>query len=466
MNGPWEDFKPTETQEGPWSDFKSSPAVEEPMSLSGLASNAMSDVGDIAKGGVELAKQSFLAPFKASTTLFKTGQQLAQGQPLAETELGQAPGKLGNMVVGMLPHPNPEKPLSFKNMEPGALLENVTHPYQHPVKAAMDIATVAAPFLPEMKASGLAGAAEKAGVNALGFKGSALNTEQKIAKAQQVARNMLDQGIITPLASHEKMAERASALANRAGSQIGNYLESVGERGQFYDPNEAIHAFEQLRPMGKNGNVLKGGIYDKVNSKIDDAVETLKAHGDEPISFDDANDLKGVFQDNANWKSNKDATLLDRVIAGKFRESIDNALSRISDTGLNKEEYQNFLKNKKLYSSAMQAQDPLYNKVSRELANNKIGLTDLIIAAPEVAAGHSLTGLALVGAKKLAQKFGSQTLASGLNKASKVNIPGAIFKAGAAAKILDESTIAKYMAENDYDPKKAAQAAEADGHSW
>jgi len=50
------------------------------------------------------------------------------------------------MVVNMLPHQIPEKPLAFKNLEPGSLLQNVAHPYQHPLKAAMVLVHVAAPL--------------------------------------------------------------------------------------------------------------------------------------------------------------------------------------------------------------------------------------------------------------------------------------------------------------------------------
>lgn len=273
--------------------------------------------------------------------------------------------------------------------------------------------------------------AQDAGAKALGFTKRFLKTPQNLDKARSTAQTLLDEGVITPFASPEQMAERASDLSDRSGQAIGDYLKSLNDQGKLFDPNDAIGDIEKLRPARENGQPLKGGLYDAVNQKIDNAVNTIKAFGDEPLSWSEANRLKGDLQSLANYNSNKDATLLDKVIAGRFRDSLDNALENISQQpGQDPKAFQEFLKNKQRYGAAQSAIDPLYNRISSDLGNNKISLTDLVLAAPEIAAGNPLRAASLLGAKRLFQSVGPQTKASFLNNLS----PGA----GGPARVISQ----------------------------
>lgn len=260
-------------------------------------------------------------------------------------------------------------------------------------------------------------AAQDAGMDAIGMTKRYLNTPQKLAKGRETAQILLDKGVISATANPEEMIQRASDLSDQSGQAIGDYLKSIETRGRFFKPDEAIKEIESLRPK------FQGGLYKKIQDKIDTAVETIKAHGDEPISFEEANKLKGMFQEAANFNSNKDATMLDKVIAGKVRESIDKALENVSSTPKNQEAYKQFLENKKVYGAAQNAVDPLYNRLSSELGNKKISLTDWILAAPTLATGNPLEAIALLGGKRVLQRFGPQTKAVALNSVAQSNIP-------------------------------------------
>lgn len=73
------------------------------------------------------------------------------------------------------------------------------------------------------------------------------------------------------------------------------------------------------------------------------------------------------------------------------------------------------------YAGSKGAEKLLTNKQAREQGNKMFGLTDTILGAGGVAAapytgGLSAAPIALVGGKKLLEKYGSQTAAIGLDK--------------------------------------------------
>ena len=264
--------------------------------------------------------------------------------------------------------------------------------------------------------------AQNLGAKALGFSKKFLADPSKADRAKKVAQAMLDEGVLTPLSSSKEMAIKAQELADNSGKAIGDYLEKMSQQGNFFDQNVAISELEKLRPARQSGSILKGGAFEKINQKIDNAINTIRAYGDQPISWQEANDLKGYLQDLANWNNNKESTVLDKVIAGKFRESLDNSLENFSQNpGQDPAAFEEFLKNKKNYSAALSAMDPLYNRISSELGNKSIGLTDFILAAPDIATGNFGKAAALVGGKRIFEKFGPQTGATLFNKLSKAS---------------------------------------------
>jgi hypothetical protein len=286
-----------------------------------------------------------------------------------------------------------------------------------PIRHAADIASFAVPVggaNPET----LAKSAQNSGMKSLGMTKRFLSNPKNLERGRETAQILLDKKVITPLASAETMAERAGDLSSDTGKQIGDYLKSVGNRGKFFNTESAISELEKLRPQTEGGKVLSLGHNADINAKINKAVETIREYGPE-VSFEEANKIKGQFQGLANFRSNKDATLLDKVIAGKFRESIDTSLEAVSNTAKNKGNYKKFLEDKKTYGAAQNAIDPIYNRISSELGNNGVSLTDWILATPDLAMGSPVKALALLGGKRALQQYGGQTMAVLKNAASK-----------------------------------------------
>jgi hypothetical protein len=270
-----------------------------------------------------------------------------------------------------------------------------------------------------------------------------LNNPQKVRQQSQTAQTLLDQGAIKPWSTAKSLLNTTQDMASNSGKGIGDYLSSLGKDGKIL-PQEFEAQMEGLRPVQPDtGKILQGGKYDAINSKIDDAINTIRAHGDNPISFEEANRLKGVLQDSANFQSNKEATLLDKVIAGKFRDTLDNVLNRVSNRAGNPQAHQAFLKNKEIYAAAQRAQDPLYNKLSSELGNKGLSLTDWILGAGELSMGHPLTALGAVGGKKLLESFAPQTKAVVSNALTKTPSLSPISAVASKLPMLDEATARK-----------------------
>lgn len=387
--------------------------------------NAVSDIGDIVKGTAQTIKNVATAPYDIPYSIYQTGQQLMQGQPISQTNLGQQaqqamqiPGQIYDRVKQIVTHP-------IQSFE------------EHPVKTALDVGSVIAPIagslLPETsmaemaansgKTTAIGAAAQDAAMNAIGASKRFLNNPMKEAKMRQTAQTLLDENIIGYGSTAKGLAHKISNLAETSGKAIGKHLQEIGANNNFILPQQFKVAIEDLRPVQQStGKVLRGGEYDFANKRIDNALETIDAHGDNPISFEEANQLKGTLQDAANWQSNKEATVLDRMIAGRVRETLDNALDQTSQQIEDITAHQEFLKNKQRYSAAMNAQDPIYNRISSEIGNDKIGLTDYILAAGAITQGNIGEAMALLGGKKLARTFGPSSAAKVLNKVNNLNI--------------------------------------------
>lgn len=264
--------------------------------------------------------------------------------------------------------------------------------------------------------------AQTRGAKALGTPKRMMADPKLAAQAKADAQLMLDNDIIKWNSSFSDMAEDVTRLKENTGKAIGDYLESVDMRGKFFDVNKAIADLNSMRPVsGTSGKVLRGGAYDDIHRTIDNAIDTVKAHGSKSLSFEDANAVKGVLQDLANWNSNKNATLLDKKVAGTFRNTVDTALEDVSNTAKNAEAFQGFLGDKKVYGAANRAEDSIWGRVGADNANKSASLTDMVLAAPMLAEQGLGPASLSVGAKKVAERYGNQAIAHGANKLAKIS---------------------------------------------
>jgi hypothetical protein len=412
---------------GSWRDRA---IAAEPAAEQDILENAARDVSDLAGGIGALAKKGakmlFVEPYQ-------TGRALAEGKPLSDTPLGESARGAAEIAKSI----------------PGALFERgkeiVTDPVgafkEHPVNTTLDVLGVA---FPAAKAAGLskagvkaaaraatqaaaepvAGALESvgqaAGRRSLGMTKRFLNTPEKIAQANQDVDLALKRGIITPKASAEEMAARIEALREKAGQGIGDFLteQNLGAkralkpkaapqlREQFlFDPQTAMADLEKLRPK------FRGGEYDDIHRLVDSAQETIKAHGTRPIPWTEANELKGMLQDMANWDTTKSKAFNNtkKAIAGRFRQYLDTSLEQaVKARG---GEITPFLENKRLYGAAERMGGAMANRLSSEMGNKAIGLTDWLSGVAGGTVGGvpgAVTGMA---AKKTAETYGSQATA-------------------------------------------------------
>lgn len=284
--------------------------------------------------------------------------------------------------------------------------------------------------------------AQSRGAKALGFTKRLLNTPQKIARAGETAQTMLDKGVITSGATPDIMNERVANLINQSGSDIGKYLKNVG---MGYETQSAVDALNNIRPKSSGGNLLNGGLYDQINSKIDTAIDTIKANGP-VIPFDQANSIKSLLQDIVNWNSTKFESRTGKAIAQTMRQSIDDTLEdlaknpkilgteevigapgskeltagkvfRTKSPEQSEAEFNKFLDNKKAYGAAQEAQDALANRLSSQYGNKSFGLTDTVLTAP-IAAAEMIQGRPPLGAiaslagKASGERFGNQTISA------------------------------------------------------
>lgn len=272
-----------------------------------------------------------------------------------------------------------------------------------------------------LRAEPLTDIAQTRGAKALGTPKRMMSDPKLAAQAKSDAQLMLDEGVIKWNSSFADMADDVTKLKADTGKAIGSYLESVDMRGKFFDVNKAVADLETLRPRAANGKVLNAGAYADINRTIDNAIDTVKAHRSKSLSFETANEVKGVLQDLANWNSNKNATLLDKKVAGTFRQTVDDSLESVSNTPKNAGMFEDFLGDKKVYGAANRAEDSLWGRVGADNANKTASLTDMVLAAPMLAEQGLGPSTAAVGVKKVAERYGNQAIAQGANKLAKIS---------------------------------------------
>lgn len=245
-----------------------------------------------------------------------------------------------------------------------------------------------------------------------------LGTRGKVDRAFQDARVLAKEpGFITPTTTPEQLAEKIAQIKVREGQIIANGLREASDNGgNVIDLEQFVYKLEAMEKFSEaTGKKLKGGYHKEINDTLKKAKETVMARflKDKdgktifvPVSPQEANELKTVLQ-NVAYNEEKD-NILARTISGEYRTYIDqelgNAIDKIGNPAL-----KSTLRNsKRLYGAAANMEDPVYNRISSELGNKKIGITDWILAAPQIALGSPQFAMTIV-AKKALEKYGPTT---------------------------------------------------------
>lgn len=460
-DGPWNDYvnktPPGHDEEGPWSQFKADPKKELPTSplksaaygaaqgatfgfadegiagakaLLSKLTNPQSSFGDtydkeVADQRNAIAKAKNDNPMTYTggnlagnvATSFIPGIGIAKGAGLAST-LGKA-GLQGALIGAG------ESDKSITN--PEALGEDVAKgaAYGAGTQAAFGgLAGILGKFAP----SNLNNFAEQRAVKAaLGPNTAALrqaagittkggNTQAVEQKISNMGRDLLDEGVISPLSKTQDIGPKLKEAAQKYGSQIGE----VGKQVDQAVPNaidtkniaQQIADYAQTIPPTLNGK------------KIQDRLMAEAANFEEMpgMGFGAAQDFKNQFK----YKpTDQDALISNQDVSNKIRQIIgqnmEDAAGKVQKSGSDSAkdllaQYQNA---KAKYGTFKPASDAAGNEATKELARRFVSPSDYAMGigglGTAVATGSphvAVAGLAAAAANKFARERGSSTAAS------------------------------------------------------
>ena len=220
------------------------------------------------------------------------------------------------------------------------------------------------------------------------------------------------------------MISRNTNIQQASGKRIGDIADEIDASGfRGFSPTEVADRVE-----GDLGGFYRDPISKSETSLLDNALESIRMRGEENIGLAEAQALKKTLAKTANWKNNIQPTqkeILAREIYGTVTEMIDSATDQGAKSINDPELLKAFVDAKKLYGASKGSQEILLNKRAREEGNKMFGLTDSIFAAGGIGAAVAIDPAAIaataavLGAKKLGEKYGAQNMARGSDSMAK-----------------------------------------------
>lgn len=248
---------------------------------------------------------------------------------------------------------------------------------------------------------------------------------------REIGRQLLDEKIVTPLASREKIAERLSSKIDDRVSQLDNLLEEIStgkglspeqrmvvDQSKFVPTNAAKELKEALR---KQYSHVPGAILKSREEMIDTWLEK-----DRPMTAKEAQDFKRQVQDwimdGSYWKANPNAS---QEALMSVRRAIKEGIEKNADAVANVthgDAGQVKAINKGL-GNLLQADDVVQDRIARDAVNRTVSPSDYgsaiggavaggMAAGPAGAIAGAATGLANYGARN----YGNQMLGVGADK--------------------------------------------------
>lgn len=245
---------------------------------------------------------------------------------------------------------------------------------------------------------------------------------------QAIGNHALENKIVTPLAGTDEMIARNQASKKAAGNMMDEVYSSIDNKG--------ASEFNPVKSAAKVDQEL-GGFYNSPLNKaerkqFENTLEAIMVRGrtGKNIPIKEAQLLKEELGKAANWKNNVTVTPKEQIardaygiIAKEIDSAVDAGAGKIGSKGLLKK----LQSGKKQYGHSKGAEKLLENRQAREVGNKMgFGLTDSIMGGAGLAGaiatgGHSVVPtLAVMGGKKLAEKYGNQVAATTANRISKI----------------------------------------------
>lgn len=380
--------------------FSDEPAPANEKSLGGLAHNAVADAGNIVSSTANLAGNMIAHPID-------TTKQVVTNLPAGLKAWAQELGV----------------PEALHGQFGDALKKFGESAYEKPVSRALDVASVA---MPALKGAGLVGegaeAAELAqkggklaemagdasnalGRRELGFTKRLLGNSEKMDKANEATEWANKNGLMDVLDSPNDRLAKAKGLKDQAWDTMGTTYGDPALAGKNLGSQNLIDALEAKRPRDPAGNVLRGGDWDALNNEIDNKIDTIKAFkGD--IPWNSAQDLKNRIKAATNWDTTKSSDINNfrKTLSGAFRENMDTQLA--DQLGKDNPAMAAYNTAKNDYGMSKNVIRALENRISSKAGNRILGPSDFLVGGAEAIHGGGLSALAVVGAKKMIERYG------------------------------------------------------------
>lgn len=261
--------------------------------------------------------------------------------------------------------------------------------------------------------------AERSAAKAMGAERGTIK-KLGVDKVQQIGRQALDEGVVTPLASTDDLISRNESLKSRVmGKRQSIYDKIDAENASTFNPqdvatqirNEAGE-FNQASPL--NRGKLK---------KLDDSMEAILLRGPDDISMNEAQQLVRELGDAAKWsgigKRTPEEELAQKIYM-MARERLNQSAADAAETMGGKSLRGVLEGTNQKYATAKNADELLKNKFAREQGNKLFGLTDTIAGAGGLGAVGGPGTIGILAAKKGLERYGAQLTAVGADKLSKM----------------------------------------------
>lgn len=212
----------------------------------------------------------------------------------------------------------------------------------------------------------------------------------------------------------KKMAQRIEQSQSAAGKRMGEVYESLDEAGikEFSPYQTALKIEEEV------GDFWKSPINKAEQRQLENTIESVVMRNPSGnISFREAQKLKEELGKVAKWNNKINVTdkeQMARDAYGIVNRAIDEAVEKGSEKIKDPNLLNSLKEAKTLFSSTKKAEKLIENRLAREQGNKFFGISDYMLGA----GGAPIMGpkvLALVGAKKVLDRYGSQGAAIALD---------------------------------------------------
>lgn len=194
------------------------------------------------------------------------------------------------------------------------------------------------------------------------------------------------------------------------GGQVDSPIV-LDQEARIVDPKDIIRSLQRLRPKQ-----AAMGSYKADHAVIDNAIDTVRANGNAPLTLQEANAIKTKIQ--ASIPYGQEGHDMAKSAASSIRESVDSSLDQVADELGDKTIKQQFLDAKRRYGASQRMQEGINDRIAKK-GNNMMNLSSLMMGAGEFAVSHNpLKAAAIALATKGASVAGPSITANLINQAA------------------------------------------------